>query len=280
MIIARTIDRTRKIIAKKKKQGLKIGFVPTMGSLHLGHLSLVEAANKETDFVVVSIFVNPKQFGAGEDYGKYPRDFKKDKMLLRKAGVGLMFYPGVKTMYMPDFSVFVGESSLSRYLCTRTRPGHFNGVCTVVTKLFNIITPDISYFGQKDYQQAQIIKRLVRDLNFPVKIKVLPIVREKDNLAMSSRNIYLNKKERNSATCLYYALELASNDIARGEKDAGRIIRLMRSLIKRKAPKAKIDYIKIVGPVSLKNLNVIKSKVLISLAVYIGKTRLIDNKII
>ncbi len=251
-----------------------------MGSLHLGHLSLVEAANKETDFVVVSIFVNPKQFGAGEDYGKYPRDFKKDKMLLRKAGVGLMFYPGVKTMYMPDFSVFVGESSLSRYLCTRTRPGHFNGVCTVVTKLFNIITPDISYFGQKDYQQAQIIKRLVRDLNFPVKIKVLPIVREKDNLAMSSRNIYLNKKERNSATCLYYALELASNDIARGEKDAGRIIRLMRSLIKRKAPKAKIDYIKIVGPVSLKNLNVIKSKVLISLAVYIGKTRLIDNKII
>jgi len=278
MIIAKSISKVRKIINKAKKENKTIGFVPTMGALHKGHLSLVKRAKKECDFVVVSIFVNPIQFGPKEDYKKYPRTFKEDKKLLL-GYTDLLFFPYVETMYKKDNSTFVEETILSKFLCGASRPGHFKGVCTVVAKLFNIVEPDIAYFGQKDYQQALIIKRMVRDLNFTVKIKVLPIVREKDGLAMSSRNTYLNEKERKEAVCLYKALNLAKNIIKEGERDSKVVIERMKNLILSYSS-AKIDYIKITDPYTLEDVEKIEKKVLVALAVFIGTTRLIDNILI
>ena len=278
MIVARSIDKVRKIINKAKKEDKTIGFVPTMGALHNGHLSLVKKAKKECDFVVVSIFVNPIQFGPKEDYKKYPRTFKEDKKLLL-GYTDLLFFPSVETMYKKDHSTFVEETDLSRFLCGASRSGHFRGVCTVVAKLFNIVEPDIAYFGKKDYQQALIIKRMVRDLNFKVKIKVLPIVREKDGLAMSSRNTYLNKEERKEAICLYKALNLAKNIIKEGERDPKIVIEKMKNLISSYSS-AKIDYIKITDPYTLKDIEKIEKKVLVALAIFIGTTRLIDNILI
>jgi pantoate--beta-alanine ligase len=280
MIVARSIKKVREILNKVREKNKLIGFVPTMGALHLGHLSLVKRAQKECDFVVVSIFVNPTQFGPGEDFKRYPRCFGRDRNLLKREGVDLVFYPTPKMMYPKDFSTYVEELSLSKYLCGRLRPSHFRGVCTVVAKLFNIIGPCISYFGQKDYQQAQIIKRMVRDLNFPTKIKVLPIVREKDGLAMSSRNWYLNEEERRQARCLFHSLILAKRLIKGGEKNAKRIKKEMRILIKKEAPTSSIDYVSIADPHSLEEIEVIKGKVLVALAVRIGKARLIDNMIV
>ena len=278
MIVALKIEKVREIVKKAKKKGKLIGFIPTMGALHEGHLSLVRRARKECDFVVVSIFVNPTQFGAGEDLHTYPRDFKKDKNLLKKEGVNLVFYPKVSTMYPKDFSTYVEEVSLSKYLCGKFRPGHFRGVCTVVVKLFNIVTPDIAYFGQKDFQQAQIIKRMVRDLNFPIKIKILPIIREKDGLAMSSRNSYLSPYQRKVAPYLYKSLILAKELILKKRYSPSKIRKEVKKVIKENIPYAKIDYVEIVSPTTLRRIKKIdKGEILVAVAVYLGKARLIDN---
>ncbi|MDD4183471.1 MAG: pantoate--beta-alanine ligase, partial [Candidatus Omnitrophica bacterium] len=255
-----------------------IGFVPTMGALHDGHLSLVKAAKKACDFVVVSIFINPTQFSPKEDFRKYPKVFNRDKKMLQKEKVDLIFCPSVSEMYTKNFSTYIEETYLSKPLCGLTRPGHFRGVCTVVAKLFNIIVPDVAYFGQKDYQQAQIIKRMAGNLNFSTAIKICPTVRERDGLAMSSRNAYLSSEERKDALVLSQSLELAKELMKKGEKDAKKVINKIRKFIlSRKS--AKIDYIEIVDTQTLRAIKKIQRRALIVLAVYIGKTRLIDNVI-
>ncbi|MCM8770352.1 MAG: pantoate--beta-alanine ligase [Candidatus Omnitrophica bacterium] len=279
MKIIKSIKKIQQILAKERLKGRSIGFVPTMGALHEGHLSLIRQARRENDIVVVSIFVNPTQFGPKEDFKKYPRNFKKDALLCEKCGVDFIFYPDAKAMYPKGYKTYVNVEDLGNVLCGKSRPGHFKGVATVVTKLFNIIGPDLAYFGSKDAQQAIIIKRMVEDLNMPLKIKVMPTVREKDGLAMSSRNIYLNKKERKAATALFHSLKAAEKFIKKGEKDAGKIIHLMRRMIQEAQPK-KIDYIEIVDAQSLLPVKKIKGKVLIALAVWFGKARLIDNIIV
>ena len=278
MIVARSILKVRKIIKKVKEEKKIVGFVPTMGALHLGHLSLIRKAKKECDFVVVSIFVNPIQFGPQEDYERYPRPFKKDKKILEEEKVDLLFYPTAKVMYPQNFSTYVEEVSLSKYLCGKFRPGHFRGVTTVVAKLFNIVNPDISYFGQKDFQQAQIIKRMVRDLNFPVKIKVLPIVREEDGLAMSSRNSYLTSSERKKAAFLYQSLKKAEALIKQKENPQ-KVREAVIRFIKEKIPESRIDYVEVADPSTLESLKTIRKnqKVLVALAVHVGRARLIDN---
>jgi len=279
MIVTGNIDILRKIVSKERKNAKIISFVPTMGALHKGHLSLVKRAKKDADFLVASIFINPLQFGPREDHKRYPRTKKKDQDLLSNEGVDLLFYPQLKVMYDSNFSVFVDELSFSNVLCGKSRPGHFRGVCTVVAKLFNIVNPDIVYFGQKDYQQVQIVKRLVRDLNFPIKIKILPIVREKNGLAMSSRNNYLSKERKKEAACLYEALLLAKRLINDGKRNQLEIIDEMKKVVKY-SKNNKIDYIKIVNVDTLKETKKIKGKILIVLAVYVGGIRLIDNIIL
>lgn len=253
-----------------------IGFIPTMGALHEGHLSLIRRARKENDIVIVSIFVNPMQFGPNEDFKKYPRDLYLDARLCRKEGVDIIFYPEVKDMYPLNYKTYVSVSELSEVLCGKFRTGHFKGVATVVTKLFNIVNPDVAYFGQKDAQQVIIIKKIVNDLNIPIKIKVVPTVREKDGLAMSSRNAYLSKDERKDATVLYQALVLARDLVRQKNTNSLDITRKIRQLINKKKS-ARIQYISIVEPKDLKPVDKIKGKALIALAVWIGKTRLIDN---
>ena len=280
MVITGSIKEARKIFRKKTKLGKIIGFVPTMGALHKGHLSLVKRAREECDFLVASIFINPTQFGAGEEYKRYPRNLAKDKKQLKKEGVDLLFLPKVNTMYPSGgASVYAYENNLSRVLCGKSRPGHFKGVCTILVKLFNIIKPDIAYFGQKDYQQALIVKKLVKDFNFPIRIRVLPIIREQDDLAMSSRNIYLKGQARQNSLCLYEALSFAMKLIKLGERNPKKIINQMKHLVKSRKL-AKIDYIEIVDAESLKKIKKINDKVLIALAVYIRRVRLIDNVIL
>ncbi|MFA5062679.1 MAG: pantoate--beta-alanine ligase [Candidatus Omnitrophota bacterium] len=259
-----------------KLKGKSIGFVPTMGALHEGHLSLIRKAREENDVVVVSIFVNPAQFGPKEDLRKYPRPLKADLSLCKSAGVDYVFSPGVNDMFGESFSTYIDVKTLSGVFCGKSRPGHFRGVATIVAKLFNIIRPDTAYFGQKDAQQAIIIKRMAGDLNFPVKIKVMPIVRQEDGLALSSRNVYLKSRERKSALVLHKSLKLAELLIGNGAVNVSVIIDRMRRLIlKDKA--ARIDYIAIVDPKNLEPLKKISGRCLIILAVWIGKTRLIDN---
>ncbi len=279
MRVVHSIKKVREIVRKEKRRDRSIGFVPTMGALHLGHLSLVRKARTEVDFVVVSIFVNPLQFGPKEDYKSYPRDFKKDEALLRGEGVDLVFYPTPKIMYPKGFSTYVEEVYLSKVLCGLSRVGHFKGVTTVVAKLFNIIEPDIAYFGQKDYQQAQIIKRMVKDLNFPVKIRLLPIVRDKDGLALSSRNTYLTDAERESALVLFQSINLAKDLVRKGINNTQTIMRRIRNLINSKKH-TRVDYIEIVDPLNLRAIEKIKTKALLALAVYVGRARLIDNAIL
>ena len=279
MVIAKTIKHVRKIIFAAKQKNKTIGFVPTMGALHYGHLSLVRAARKNCDFVVVSIFINPTQFGPKEDFRKYPRQFNQDKRLLEIEKVDLVFYPSAAEMYLKDSSTYIKEVYLSEPLCGSTRPGHFRGVCTVVAKLFNIIEPDIAYFGQKDYQQARVVKRMVRDLNFPVKIKIFPTLRERSGLAMSSRNAYLDQKARGDALVLFESLKLAKKLVKEGERDPKKIINKIRKLII-SIKNAKIDYVEIVDAKSLRPVDKIKAKVAVVLAVYIGKIRLIDNVLV
>jgi pantoate--beta-alanine ligase len=279
MFIAKTIKQAKRIICVAKRKGKTIGFVPTMGALHYGHLSLVRAARKNCDFVVVSIFVNPTQFGPKEDFKKYPRPFSQDKRLLEKEKADLVFFPSAAEMYSKDFSTYIEEAYLSEPLCGARRPGHFRGVCTVVAKLFNIIEPDIAYFGQKDYQQACVIKRMVRDLNFPVNVKIFPTSREKSGLAMSSRNAYLDRKVEDDALVLFESLKLAKKLVKEGERDPKKIINKIRKLII-SIKNAKIDYVEIVDAQSLRPVDKIRAKVAVVLAVYIGKTRLIDNVLI
>ncbi|HHV76098.1 MAG TPA: pantoate--beta-alanine ligase [Syntrophothermus lipocalidus] len=262
---------------QQKRLGKKIGLVPTMGYLHDGHLSLVRRAKAECDVVIVSIFVNPLQFGVGEDYEEYPRDLTRDAALLEKEGVEAAFAPSVKEMYPQGYSTTVevgGE--ITAKLCGKSRPGHFKGVTTVVSKLFNICLPEVAYFGQKDAQQAMIIEKMVRELNFPLRIVRGPIVRESDGLAMSSRNVYLNEEERKSALVLSQALGLARELIENGETSVGKVKEAMINLINSK-PFTDIDYVEIYNGEDLSDLAEIKGKVLVALAVRVGKTRLIDN---
>lgn len=279
MEVVRDPKELHKLSHRIRREGKKIGFVPTMGYLHQGHLSLIKRCKEKSDFVVVSIFVNPTQFGPDEDYNRYPRDFDRDKELLEKEGVDVIFYPDKKSMYPENYSTYVRVKGLTEVLCGRSRPGHFEGVTTVVTKLFNIVKPDVAVFGQKDAQQAFVIKRMVRDLNFDIEIDVAPIVREIDGLAMSSRNIYLSEEERREATILYESLKRAKELIERGERDARRIIKEMGRMISEK-PRARIDYISIVETENLREVEEIEGEVLIALAVWFGKARLIDNIII
>lgn len=278
MKVISDIAKMRTYIKKVKRDGKTIGFVPTMGYLHEGHLSLIREVRKNEDVVVISIFVNPTQFGPGEDYKRYPRDMERDKRLARGAGVDLIFTPTTAQMYSEGYHSYVNVEEIREPLCGRFRPGHFKGVATVCCKLFNIVEPDVAYFGQKDAQQAIVIKRMVRDLNMGFVIKVLPIVREEDGLAISSRNAYLSPKERKDALCLYQSLEEARRMIASGESDPEKVIRRMRQIV---APKAtKIDYISIVGTEDLKEANELCGELLIALAAWIGKTRLIDNIVV
>lgn len=276
MRIVRRIKEMRSFSNAMHRKGKTIGFVPTMGALHQGHLSLIRRARQDNDKVVVSIFVNPIQFGPREDFRKYPRDLKRDTGMCRQEGVDIIFYPETKQMYSQDYKTYVFVDGQDELLCAKFRPGHFKGVATVVTKLLNIVSPDIAYFGQKDAQQAIIIKKLVCDLNIPVKIKVMPTIRENYGLALSSRNVYLNEDERKDACVLYQALNLAKGLIKKSNRNPSDIILKMRQLINKKKT-AKIQYISIVDLKSLKSADKIRDEVLIALAVWFGKTRLIDN---
>ncbi|NLU50914.1 MAG: pantoate--beta-alanine ligase [Syntrophomonadaceae bacterium] len=261
----------------QRKAGKRIGLVPTMGYLHEGHLSLVRKAKADCDAVIVSIFVNPLQFGVGEDYEEYPRDLTRDCGLLEKEGVEAVFAPSVREMYPAGYSTTVEVSGdITARLCGASRPGHFRGVTTVVSKLFNICLPDIAYFGQKDAQQAMVLEKMVRELNFPLKIVRCPIVREADGLALSSRNVYLNEEERKSALVLSRSLALAREMIEKGETGVASVRGAMIEFIQ-STPHTDIDYVEILNGEDLSDLAEIKGKVLIALAVRVGRTRLIDN---
>lgn len=279
MRVVTTIKSLRQIISKARSKGKRVGFVPTMGYFHDGHVSLMRQSKKENDLSVVSIFVNPKQFGPKEDLKNYPRDRKRDEQLAKQVDVDIIFYPSVDEMYPTGYLTSVEVEVLSDQLCGATRPGHFKGVATVVAKLMNIVSPDVMYLGQKDAQQAVIIKKMVDDLNFPVKVKVMPTVREKDGLAMSSRNSYLTAEERREATVLYRSLQEAKRQIQAGERSAARIIQLIQKEIK-KYSLAKVDYIQCVDAENLNSVGKISGKTLIALAVYFGRARLIDNVIL
>lgn len=262
-----------------RAKGQSIGFVPTMGYLHEGHLSLIREAQKHAERIVVSIYVNPTQFGPNEDFEKYPRDFERDEALCKKEGVDAVFYPSNEEMYLPEHKTYIITEELSNILCGRSRPTHFRGVTTIVGKLFNIVQPDIAVFGQKDAQQAVIIKRMVEDLNFPVKIIVAPIVREADGLAMSSRNKYLTPQQRKEATVLYRSLQLAQKEYANGNRDLAEIKAKMRRLIEEESG-GRIDYIETVDAGLLGEPQPGKRDVLVALAVYFDQTRLIDNTVL
>lgn len=278
MRLVQTINEMKRLSKEAINKGKTIGFVPTMGYLHEGHLSLVKKAREDNDIVVVSIFVNPTQFGPNEDFNRYPRDLERDLRLLEPLNVDYVFYPSVEEMYPKNYSVYVDEVELSKYLCGAKRPGHFRGVCTVVTKLFNIVKPTRAYFGQKDAQQFRILRRMVQNLNMDVEMIEMPIVRESDGLAMSSRNVYLNEEERKEATRLHKSLLKAKELIENGEKEVSKIKNSMLEILNH--PLLKIDYVEIVDEETLKPIEKIEGKVIIALAVFVGKARLIDNMII
>ena len=275
MKIVSTIEEVRAQVKEWKKEGLSIGFVPTMGYLHEGHMSLIDAAG-ENDRVVVSIFVNPMQFGPTEDLASYPRDLEHDAKLCEEHGVDLIFHPTPEEMYGDQFYSYVDMDVLTKELCGLSRPVHFRGVCTVVTKLFNIVTPDRAYFGQKDAQQLAVIKRMVKDLNMPLTITGCPIIREADGLAKSSRNTYLSIEERKAALVLSRSIFLGKEMVENGERDCKKILAAMTAEIE-KETLAKIDYVKIVDLDTMQQVEKIDRGILAAIAVYIGKTRLIDN---
>lgn len=275
MFVAETIQGARDYLSRRMK-GNVLGLVPTMGFLHKGHLSLVRKCRSENNITAVSIFVNPIQFGPNEDFETYPRDIEKDLSLLEGEGVDIVFTPSPAEMYPEDLSVYVNETSLSSGLCGASRPGHFRGVCTVISKLFNIMCPDRAYFGQKDYQQVQVIKRMVRDLNFPVEIVPCPIVRDEDGLAVSSRNVYLSSEERNAALVLNKSLSMAEEMVRNGEKSPGNVIKAVSDNINSE-PLLTIDYVALKDADSLADMDAIDGRAVLALAVRVGKTRLIDN---
>jgi pantoate--beta-alanine ligase len=276
MKICSTISEVR-AACRRARDGAKIlGLVPTMGALHEGHLSLVHGAKSQCGAVIVSIFVNPTQFGPTEDLAKYPRQFERDCELLEREGVDLLFAPSVEEIYPRGSVTWVTVEGLSDKLDGRSRPGHFRGVTTVVAKLFNIIEPDAAFFGQKDAAQLAVIRRMVRDLNFPVEIAARPTVREADGLAMSSRNAYLSGEERSRAIVLHRSLEEAEKIFRAGERDSNRLISATRELISSE-PNVRLDYLEMVDPESLEPVEIISGKVLLAVAAYVGTTRLIDN---
>ena len=275
-MLIKEIKELRSLIKAWKREGLSVGFVPTMGALHEGHESLIKKAVSENDKVVVSVFVNPTQFGPNEDFDSYPRDINKDLALCLNAGAALVFNPEPSEMYFDNKSTSVSVSNLTNVLCGAKRPGHFDGVCLVVSKLLNIVTPDKAYFGEKDAQQVAVLKRMVRDLNIDVEIVACSIIREDDGLAKSSRNTYLSKDERKAALILSKSLKLAKDSLKNGERNATKLKEVIKAELS-KEPLAKIDYVEIVDSDSLENVELIEKSVLIPIAVYIGKTRLIDN---
>jgi pantoate--beta-alanine ligase len=274
--ITTAIDETRRISAGARAVGKSIALVPTMGALHAGHASLIRTARAEAGFVVVSIFVNPTQFGPNEDLSRYPRPFEQDVKACEAEGVDLIFHPTAEIMYPAGVKTHVAVGDLQDALCGASRPGHFRGVATVVLKLFNIVQPDVAYFGQKDAQQARLLQQMANDLNVPVRIQTCPIVREPDGLALSSRNAYLDAQQRKNATVLFRSLEAVRERISAGERQAEPLLRLARALIDA-TPGARIDYVSIVDFEGLRPLPRLQGKVLIAVAVYFGATRLIDN---
>ncbi|MCI9442338.1 MAG: pantoate--beta-alanine ligase [Ruminococcus sp.] len=277
MQIEKTAAGVRAQVKAWKKEGLSVGLVPTMGYLHEGHKSLIDRAVEENDRVVVSIFVNPIQFGPTEDLETYPRDLEADRKLCEQAGASLIFAPEASEMYSEDFSTFVDAGKVTEELCGKSRPTHFRGVCTVVNKLFNIVAPDRAYFGQKDAQQLAVIRRMVRDLNMDLEIIGCPIIREEDGLAKSSRNTYLSDEERKAALVLSKAIFAAKAMAEGGEKDGDKILETMKNIIKKAEPLARIDYVEMVRWDTIEIHHTIDGPTLIAIAVFIGKTRLIDN---
>ena len=276
MKIVETIAEVREQVKQWRKEGLTVGLVPTMGYLHEGHKSLIDRAVAENDRVVVSVFVNPMQFGPSEDLESYPRDMDRDAALCEKAGASLIFHPDPSEMYHKDFSSFVDMTTLTGGLCGKTRPIHFRGVCTVVSKLFNIVVPDKAYFGQKDAQQLAVIRHMVSDLNFGIEIVGCPIIREEDGLAKSYRNTYLSAQEREAALILSKSLAKGKEALKAGEVDAAKIRQIILDEIATE-PLAKVDYVEVVDWNTLEPVETVKEPVLVAMAVYIGKTRLIDN---
>lgn len=276
MRVEGTVNAVKEQVKEWKKAGLSVGFVPTMGYLHEGHGSLIKAARAENDKVVVSIFVNPMQFGPTEDLASYPRDLAKDSALCESLGVDMIFHPEPEEMYHSNFSSYVDMSVLTEELCGLSRPVHFRGVCTVVNKLFNIVQPDRAYFGQKDAQQLAIIKHMVDDLNMNVEVIGCPIIREEDGLAKSSRNTYLSEEERKAALVLSKSIALGRKMVEDGETSTKAVTDAMKAFIE-KEPLARIDYVKAVDGLTIRQIEKVKKPMLVAIAVYIGKTRLIDN---
>lgn len=272
MRVLKTVSQVREAISPTAK----VGLVPTMGYLHEGHLSLIRRARQENEIVVVSIFVNPTQFGPNEDYAVYPRDLERDTELAQGAGADFIFAPTPQEMYSEGYSTYVNVEGLTQHLCGASRPTHFRGVTTVVSKLFNIIRPKNAYFGQKDAQQALVIKRMVADLNFPLEIKTVPISREEDGLARSSRNTYLSPQERQAATVLYRSLLAARAAFASGERQGDKIRSAAREVLASE-PLAQVDYLSLAHPLNLEEVELVEKQALLALAVKIGKVRLIDN---
>lgn len=278
MIVVEKIIEMKKISESVRKEK-RVGFVPTMGFLHDGHLSLVRKSKEMTDFTVVSIFVNPTQFGPNEDYERYPRDIARDKALLEKEGIDVLFFPKVEEMYPKGYKTFVRVIQMEDYLCGRVRKGHFQGVATVVTKLFNIVKPHLAFFGMKDYQQLKIIETMVRDLNMDVEIVPCPTVREEDGLAMSSRNSYLKPEERKKATNIYKALMRGREVFLNGERDSAKILEEVKGSLS-KVEGLEIEYVNVVHPETLEDVERITDSAVLATAVRIGSTRLIDNVIL
>lgn len=276
MQVVKTIREVKNNVKGWKKEGLTVGFVPTMGYLHEGHGSLIQRARKENDKVVVSIFVNPMQFGPTEDLASYPRDLAKDSAYCESLGADLIFNPEPEEMYTDSFCSYVDMSVLTEELCGLSRPVHFRGVCTVLTKLFNIVQPDRAYFGQKDAQQLAIVKHMVEDLNMDLEIIGCPIIREEDGLAKSSRNTYLSAEERKAALILSKTIALGEKMVAEGETDVVKLVEAMKANIATE-PMARIDYVKAVDGLTMQQVTEVKAPLLVAMAVYIGKTRLIDN---
>ena len=279
MEILTSIDATRTASRKLRRDGKRVGFVPTMGALHEGHLSLVRTAKAKSDAVVVSIFVNPTQFGPNEDLSRYPRPFERDCTLLEKEGVDILFAPSTEEMYPPGAVTYVAVEGMSDRLCGKSRPGHFRGVTTVVSKLFHIIEPDAAFFGQKDAAQLAIIRRMVSDLNIPVEIIGCPIVREADGLAMSSRNSYLTEDQRHTALSLYGALTRVQSEFQSGERRSSQLIESGKKLIAAE-PSVRLDYLEIVDPLTLEAVANLSKPSLVAVAAYVGSTRLIDNVVL
>jgi len=276
MKICESSEQLRAAVRAAKSQGQRVGFVPTMGALHEGHLSLVRAARQQCPFVVASVFVNPAQFGPNEDFAKYPRNLERDRQMLESEGVSLLFAPPVEEMYPAGANTFVTVEGLSDKLCGRSRPGHFRGVTTVVSKLFHIVEPDLAFFGQKDAAQAAIIRRMVRDLKFPTEIVVCPIVREADGLAMSSRNAYLDPAQRKQALVLFRALARLQTLVDQGEADSRNLIAAAKSVLADER-EVRLDYVEVVNPESLEPVADVSKGALVAVAAFVGNTRLIDN---